>query len=169
MIVVVETEVTGRGARRRPYLMTSKQIFEQGASRIKYSSDMSSTILQSLAMSSSKALQRIVTRSPPHRFFPPSSSATPRQLSNSSLLREPRNTPPPTPIAPRAPAPSRRSNSSQLPLFPLVAIFCIGTGAFYFLVQTRQGQTPAHTFELPKHDPGSKEQWPQTPKPSKTQ
>ncbi|KXT09837.1 hypothetical protein AC579_9297 [Pseudocercospora musae] len=92
----------------------------------------------------------------PARLLPQTS----RQLSLSSAFRE-RNPAPPNPVAPRASAPSR--SKTQLPLLPLIAIFCLGTGSFYFLTKSRASQTPSHTYELPDRDPG-REQWPRTPR-----
>ena len=63
--------------------------------------------------------------------------------------------------APQAPR-SREPSKSQLPVLPLVAIFCIGSGTFYWMVKTREGQGSSH-YILPDRAP-PKEQWPRSPK-----
>lgn len=85
-----------------------------------------------------------------------------RSITTTPALRDERTRAPPNPIAPRA-SPTNKSNSNNLPILPLVAIFCLGSGAFYFLTKSRAGQTPAHTYELPDRLSQDKEQWPRTP------
>lgn len=59
------------------------------------------------------------------------------------------------------PVPRSRATNSQLPVFPLVAIFLIGSGCFYYIVKTRDGQgRPGGHQPIPDHAPSSKEQWP---------
>lgn len=60
-----------------------------------------------------------------------------------------------------APPAPRRRNQDQLPIFPLVAIFLIGSGCFYYIVKSRDGQgRPGGHQPVPDHAPVSKEQWP---------
>ena len=49
-----------------------------------------------------------------------------------------------------SPAPKSSTNGSQLPVLPLVAIFCIGSLSFYWLTKTRQGQGQSHFRQPPK-------------------
>ena len=65
----------------------------------------------------------------------------------------------------RPPAPKSRATNSQLPVIPLVAIFCLGTLSFYWLVKSREGQGQSH-YVLPDRAP-PKEQWPRSNKDEK--
>lgn len=58
------------------------------------------------------------------------------------------------------PAPRSRTSDSQLPFLPLVAIFCLGSGSFYWLAKSREGSGSSH-YTLPDRAP-SKQQWPKT-------
>ncbi|GAB7359413.1 hypothetical protein MBLNU230_g6062t1 [Neophaeotheca triangularis] len=58
------------------------------------------------------------------------------------------------------PVPKPRGHSDRLPIFPLVAIFCLGSASFYFLTKARSGQGQSH-YVLPDHAP-SKDQWPRS-------
>lgn len=71
------------------------------------------------------------------------------------------NPPPPSPSQPppnRPPPPRRPANSSQLPILPLIAIFCLGSGSFYFLAKSREGVTH-QTYTAGEKAP-PKDQWP---------
>lgn len=59
------------------------------------------------------------------------------------------------------PAPRSRTTGTQLPVLPLVAIFCFGSLSFYWMVKSRQGQGQSH-YVLPERAP-PKEQWPKSP------
>lgn len=58
------------------------------------------------------------------------------------------------------PVPKSRTTGSQLPVFPLIAIFFAGSASFYWMVKTRQGQGQSH-YALPERAP-PKEQWPKS-------
>nr|POE48417.1 hypothetical protein CFP56_71047 [Quercus suber] len=67
----------------------------------------------------------------------------------------------PHPFAASTPPPSpRHGRTDKLPVFPLVAIFCIGSASFYYLAKTRQGSGSSH-YVLPDRAP-PKDQWPRT-------
>lgn len=51
------------------------------------------------------------------------------------------------------PAPKSSTTNSQLPVLPLVAIFCCGSACFYWLVKSRQGQGKSHFQQPPKAPP----------------
>lgn len=59
------------------------------------------------------------------------------------------------------PAPKSRATGTQLPVLPLVAIFCFGSLSFYWMVKSRAGQGSSH-YVLPERAP-PKEQWPRSP------
>lgn len=46
----------------------------------------------------------------------------------------------------------RSRTTSQLPVFPLIAIFVAGSLSFYYLAKSRQGQGSSH-YVLPERDP----------------
>jgi hypothetical protein len=77
--------------------------------------------------------------------------STARQLSSTTQrLSTPASRPPPPP---------RRSNRESLPLLPLVAIFCLGSGAFHFLAKSREGQTHQR-YTAGDKAPADKGEWP---------
>ncbi|KAF2237554.1 hypothetical protein EV356DRAFT_529884 [Viridothelium virens] len=41
-------------------------------------------------------------------------------------------------------------SSSQLPVFPIIAIFLSGSGLFYLLVKQREGESKQH-YQMPEH------------------
>lgn len=75
-----------------------------------------------------------------------------RQFSQSTILKSqtPVSRPPPRP---------RPSNRQQLPLLPLIAIFILGSGSFYYLAKSRVGQTH-QTYTAGEPAPPKKEDWP---------
>ncbi|KAK5720237.1 bifunctional uridylate/adenylate kinase [Elasticomyces elasticus] len=88
----------------------------------------------------------------------PITSTSTRYLSSTTKLREaPRSQLKP---ATSTYVPTRRNNQNQLPVYPLIAIFLLGSGSFYWIVKTRAGQGESH-YVLPERDPG-KEQWPRS-------
>lgn len=54
------------------------------------------------------------------------------------------------PIAPRSDNPVRKSD--QLPIFPIVAIFILGSIAFYALTKAREGQSSTRQAYVPPKD-----------------
>ncbi|TKA39620.1 hypothetical protein B0A54_10176 [Friedmanniomyces endolithicus] len=82
-----------------------------------------------------------------------------RHLSAYSKLQEaPRSQLKPATSTSRPAAP--RSNQTQLPFLSLVAIFCLGSGSFYWIVKSRAGNGESH-YVLPEKAP-PKEQWPRS-------
>ncbi|EME39125.1 hypothetical protein DOTSEDRAFT_28310 [Dothistroma septosporum NZE10] len=57
------------------------------------------------------------------------------------------------------PPPPRKPNSQQLPLLPLVFIFCLGAGSFHFLAKSREGVTH-QTYTAGDKAPADKKEWP---------
>jgi hypothetical protein len=55
----------------------------------------------------------------------------------------------------------RRSNSSQLPILPLVFIFVFGSWCFHYITTSRDGiGRPGGHLPIPDHTPESKKDWP---------
>jgi hypothetical protein len=85
-----------------------------------------------------------------------------RRFTISSFKREQQQiSKPTTPAQPKtATQPPARGHKDQLPVYPLIAIFFLGSGAFYFLAKTRAGTGESH-YVLPDRAP-PKDQWPRT-------
>jgi len=55
----------------------------------------------------------------------------------------------------------RKSNSSQLPILPLVFIFVFGSWCFHYITTSRDGiGRPGGHLPIPDHTPESKKDWP---------
>ncbi|PNS17860.1 E3 ubiquitin-protein ligase hel2 [Sphaceloma murrayae] len=76
----------------------------------------------------------------PHRLF----SATPFPHENRQSA-----TPTTQPSSPPPPRP-RRGNADQLPVYPLIAIFCLGSFLFYRISKSREGQGSGRGPKPPK-------------------
>lgn len=89
-------------------------------------------------------------------------SPSARTLTTSRrLLEDPAKTTKVTSNHKAPPVPRSRATNSQLPIAPLVAIFLVGSGAFYYIVKSREGQgRPGGHQPTPERAPDSKEQWP---------
>nr|POE63466.1 hypothetical protein CFP56_04369 [Quercus suber] len=81
-----------------------------------------------------------------------------RPLTTTTARRLNQGPHPSTPSTVRPPP--RNGRTDKLPVFPLVAIFCIGSVSFYYLAKTRQGSGTSH-YVLPDRAP-PKDQWPRT-------
>ncbi|KAI9668185.1 MAG: hypothetical protein M1821_001005 [Bathelium mastoideum] len=71
-----------------------------------------------------------------------------RRFSSYTRLAENSQQPVPKPSANPKPTPVPRSGS-ELPVYPLVAIFFLGSGLFYLLVKQREGQSKQH-YQMPE-------------------
>ncbi|KAK3625895.1 bifunctional uridylate/adenylate kinase [Elasticomyces elasticus] len=78
----------------------------------------------------------------------PIKSTSTRYLSSTSKLREaPRSQLKP---ATSTYVPTRRNNQNQLPVYPLIAIFLLGSGSFYWIVKTRAALKDNPALQAPK-------------------
>ncbi|KAK5676090.1 bifunctional uridylate/adenylate kinase [Elasticomyces elasticus] len=78
----------------------------------------------------------------------PIKSTSTRYLSSTTKLREaPRSQLKP---ATSTYVPTRRNNQNQLPVYPLIAIFLLGSGSFYWIVKTRAALKDNPALQAPK-------------------
>ncbi|KAF2725435.1 hypothetical protein K431DRAFT_299781 [Polychaeton citri CBS 116435] len=73
-----------------------------------------------------------------------------RQIARETKVSSNYNAPP---VPPR-----RGRNQDQLPVLPLVAIFCIGSLSFVYILRTREGQGK-NQFNISTPAPANKEEW----------